>query len=298
MLKKLGKFIYEKEIEEIRSIVEYLHFKVVSVFSVIPWFIIILDKRNSAFYPMNSKEKFWDSFALLLFFLIINMIFYIIVGHITLKYIEQIKTQHKKESETSWKKIWENNQDIDVELMLKNLNFDNNHYFPVRVGGTYKKIFNSHSCESLFDILRGNICSNLTYCNMQVEQMTFLKNEQKKIFSYKLKNGEETTKLLLRLDIEISDFIKKENLLSDDLWESCKDLLSCKIVSLELGKTTLKSNILGYVVQSEHYELRGVLRVFEKDDKAKEALLTLEEQLKDRNQTLLKLTEFERNIKG
>lgn len=57
MLKKLGKFLYEKDIEEIRSIVEYLHFKVVSVVSVIPWFIIICDKRNSIFLPYQFKRK-------------------------------------------------------------------------------------------------------------------------------------------------------------------------------------------------------------------------------------------------
>ena len=55
--------------------------------------------------------------------------------------------------------------------------------------------------------------------------------------------------------------------------------------------------MFGYFVQSEHYELRGVLRVFEKDDKAKEDLLTLQEQFKDQNQTLLELTEFEQSIK-
>jgi hypothetical protein len=295
MLKKLGKFLYEKEMSEIRSIVEYLHFKVVSVFSVIPWFIIILDKRNSIFYPINSKENFWNSIMLLVFLLVVNMIWYIIVGHFLLKYIEQIKMQPKKEGKTSWKKIWENNQDIDVELLFEKM-IDGGCFF-VHVGEVYKKLYNSHSCRSLFNIVRRSNRSNLTCCNIYIEQMTFLKNEQKKIFSYKLKNGEETTELPLRLDIEISDFIEKENLLSDDLWENCKDLLSCEIVSLELGKTTLESNILGYVVQSEHYELRGVLRVFEKDDKAKEDLLTLQEQFKDQNQTLLELTEFEQSIK-
>lgn len=291
MLKKIGKFLYEKEMFEIRSIVEYLHFKVVSVFSVIPWFIIILDKRNSAFYPMNSKEKFWDSFALLLFFLIINMIFYIIVGHITLKYIKKIKTQPKKESETSWKKIWENNQDIDVELRLEDVNNDNYPY--TQLG----KVFGYSFCNSLLSSLAKSGAFIRSYHDVWVENMMFFKNGQKKIFSYEL-YGKETKKLPLCLDIEIPDFIKKKNLSSDEFLESCKELLSFKIASLELGKTTLKSNILGYVVQSEHYELRGVLRVFAKDDKAKEALLTLQEQFNDQNQTLLELTEFERNIKG
>ena len=35
-----------------------------------------------------------------------------------------------------------------------------------------------------------------------------------------------------------------------------------------------------------------------KDDKAEETLLTLQEQFKGQNQTLLELTEFEQNIKG
>lgn len=106
MLKKLGKFFYEKEMFEIRSIVEYLHFKVVSVVSVIPWFIIILDKRNSIFYPINSKENFWNSIMLLVFLLFINMILYIIVGHFILEHVKKIKMRPEKESETSWKKIW------------------------------------------------------------------------------------------------------------------------------------------------------------------------------------------------
>ena len=260
MLKKLGKFLYEKEMFEIRFIVSNLQFKIVPIVAIILQFIITVDRKNSIFYPFDSLEHFSNSILLMCLLLGLIMILYIFASHFLLKYIEQIKTQPKKESETSWKKIWENNQDIDVELLFMKV-IDGGCFF-VHVGEVYKKLYNSHSCRSLFNIVRQNIRSNFTYCNIQVEQMTFLKNEQKKIFSYKLKNGEETTKLPLRLDIEISDFIEKENLLSDDLWESCKDLLSCKIVSLELGKTTFKSNILGYVVQSEYYELRGLLRVF------------------------------------
>jgi hypothetical protein len=293
MFKKLGKFLYEKDIEEIRSIVEYLHFKVVSVVSVIPWLIIIFDERNSIFYPINSKEKFWDSIMLLVFFLLVNMILYIIAGHFILKYIEKIKMQPEKESETSWKKIWENNQDIDVELMLNNLNFDNDDYFSVQVG----QVFNSYLSNSFMKALREVIYSNINYYNIWVKEMTFFKAGKKKTFSYK-HNGKEIKNLLIHLDIDIPDYIKKENLSSDEFWGSCKDLLSFKIVSLELGKTTLKSNVLGYVVQSEHYELRGVLKLFEKDNEAKEALLTLQEQFKDRNQTLLELTEFEESIKN
>ncbi len=108
----------------------------------------------------------------------------------------------------------------------------------------------------------------------------------------------EIKNLLIHLDIEIPDYIKKENLSSDDFWGNCKDLLSFEIVSLELGKTILEPNILGYVSKYDYYELRGVLKVSLKDDKAKETLLTLQEQFEDQNQTLLELTEFERNIKG
>ena len=293
MFKKLGKFLYEKDIEEIRSIVEYLHFKVVSVVSVIPWLIIIFDERNSIFYPINSKEKFWDSIMLLVFFLLVNMILYIIAGHFILKYIEKIKMQPEKESETSWKKIWENNQDIDVELMLKNLNFDNDDYFSVQVG----QVFNGYLSNSFTKRLREVIYSNINYYNIWVKEMTLFKAGQKKTFSYK-HNEKEIKNLLIHLDIEIPDYIKKENLSSDDFWENCKDLLSFEIVSLELGKTTLEPNILGYVSKYDYYELRGVLKVSLKDDKAKETLLTLQEQFKGQNQTLLELTEFEQNIKG
>lgn len=293
MFKKLGKFLYEKDIEEIRSIVEYLHFKVVSVVSVIPWLIIIFDERNSIFYPINSKEKFWDSIMLLVFFLLVNMILYIIAGHFILKYIEKIKMQPEKESETSWKKIWENNQDIDVELMLKNLNFDNDDYFSVQVG----QVFNSYLSNSFMKALREVIYSNINYYNIWVKEMTFFKTGKKKTFSYK-HNGKEIKNLLIHLDIDIPDYIKKENLSSDDFWGNCKDLLSFEIVSLELGKTILEPNILGYVSKYDYYELRGVLKVSLKDDKAKETLLTLQEQFEDQNQTLLELTEFERNIKG
>lgn len=293
MFKKLGKFLYEKDIEEIRSIVEYLHFKVVSVVSVIPWLIIIFDERNSIFYPINSKEKFWDSIMLLVFFLLVNMILYIIAGHFILKYIEKIKMQPEKESETSWKKIWENNQDIDVELMLKNLNFDNDDYFSVQVG----QVFNSYLSNSFMKALREVIYSNINYYNIWVKEMTFFKTGKKKTFSYK-HNEKEIKNLLIHLDIEIPDYIKKENLSSDDFWGNCKDLLSFEIVSLELGKTILEPNILGYVSKYDYYELRGVLKVSLKDDKAKETLLTLQEQFKDQNQTLLELTEFEQNIKS
>lgn len=293
MLKKIGKFLYEKDIEEIRSIVEYLHFKVVSVFSVIPWLIIIFDERNSIFYPINSKEKFWDSIMLLVFFLLVNMILYIIAGHFILKYIEKIKMQPEKESETSWKKIWENNQDIDVELVLKNLSFDNDDYFSVKVG----QVFNGYLSNSFTKRLREVIYSNINYYNIWVKEMTLFKAGQKKTFSYK-HNEKEIKNLLIHLDIEIPDYIKKENLSSDDFWENCKDLLSFEIVSLELGKTTLEPNILGYVSKYDYYELRGVLKVSLKDDKAKETLLTLQEQFKGQNQTLLELTEFEQNIKG
>lgn len=293
MLKKLGKFLYEKDIEEIRSIVEYLHFKVVSVVSVIPWFIIILDKRNSIFYPINSKEKFWDSIMLLVFFLLVNMILYIIAGHFILEHIKKIKMQPKKESETSWKKIWKNNQDIDVELVLKNLNFDNDDYFSVQLG----QVFNSYLSNSFTKRLREVIYSNINYYNIWVKEMTLFKARQKKTFSYK-HNEKEIKNLLIHLDIEIPDYIKKENLSSDDFWGNCKDLLSFEIVSLELGKTILEPNILGYVSKYDYYELRGVLKVSLKDDKAKETLLTLQEQFKDQNQTLLELTEFEQNIKG
>lgn len=293
MLKKLGKFIYEKEIEEIRSIVEYLHFKVVSVISVIPWFIIILDKRNSVFYPINSKENFWNSIMLLTFLLFINMILYIIAGHFILEHIKKIKMHPEKESETSWKKIWKNNQDIDVELVLKNLSFDNDDYFSVQIG----QVFNGYLSNSFTKRLREVIYSNINYYNIWVKEMTFFKAGQKKTFSYK-HNEKEIKNLLIHLDIEIPDYIKKENLSSDDFWENCKDLLSFEIVSLELGKTTLAPNILGYVSKYDYYELRGVLKVSLKDDKAKETLLTLQEQFKDQKQTLLELTEFEQNIKG
>lgn len=293
MFKKLGKFLYEKDIEEIRSIVEYLHFKVVSVVSVIPWLIIIFDERNSIFYPINSKEKFWDSIMLLVFFLLVNMILYIIAGHFILKYIEKIKMQPEKESETSWKKIWENNQDVDVELVLKNLSFDNDDYFSVQIG----QVFNGYLSNSFTKRLREVIYSNINYYNIWVKEMTLFKAGQKKTFSYK-HNEKEIKNLLIHLDIEIPDYIKKENLSSDDFWENCKDLLSFEIVSLELGKTTLEPNILGYVSKYDYYELRGVLKVSLKDDKAKETLLTLQEQFKGQNQTLLELTEFEQNIKG
>lgn len=293
MFKKLGKFLYEKDIEEIRSIVEYLHFKVVSVVSVIPWFIIILDERNSIFYPINSKEKFWDSIMLLVFFLLVNMILYIIAGHFILEHIKKIKMHPEKESETSWKKIWKNNQDIDVELVLKNLSFDNDDYFSVQVG----QVFNSYLSNSFTKRLREVIYSNINYYNIWVKEMTLFKARQKKTFSYK-HNEKEIKNLLIHLDIEIPDYIKKENLSSDDFWGNCKDLLSFEIVSLELGKTILEPNILGYVSKYDYYELRGVLKVSLKDDKAKETLLTLQEQFKDQNQTLLELTEFEQNIKG
>lgn len=293
MLKKLGKFLYEKDIEEIRSIVEYLHFKVVSVVSVIPWFIIICDKRNSIFYPINSKENFWNSIMLLVFLLILNMIFYIIAGHFILEHIKKIKMHPEKESETSWKKIWKNNQDIDVELVLKNLSFDNDDYFSVQIG----QVFNGYLSNSFTKRLREVIYSNINYYNIWVKEMTLFKAGQKKTFSYK-HNEKEIKNLLIHLDIEIPDYIKKENLSSDDFWENCKDLLSFEIVSLELGKTTLEPNILGYVSKYDYYELRGVLKVSLKDDKAKETLLTLQEQFKGQNQTLLELTEFEQNIKG
>ena len=293
MLKKLGKFLYEKDIEEIRSIVEYLHFKVVSVVSVIPWFIIICDKRNSIFYPINSKENFWNSIMLLVFLLILNMILYIIAGHFILEHIKKIKMHPEKESETSWKKIWKNNQDIDVELVLKNLSFDNDDYFSVQIG----QVFNGYLSDSFTKRLREVIYSNINYYNIWVKEMTLFKAGQKKTFSYK-HNEKEIKNLLIHLDIEIPDYIKKENLSSDDFWENCKDLLSFEIVSLELGKTTLEPNILGYVSKYDYYELRGVLKVSLKDDKAKETLLTLQEQFKGQNQTLLELTEFEQNIKG
>jgi len=293
MLKKLGKFLYEKDIEKIRSIVEYLHFKVVSVVSVIPWFIIILDKRNSVFYPINSKENFWNSIMLLTFLLFINMILYIIAGHFILEHIKKIKMHPEKESETSWKKIWKNNQDIDVELVLKNLSFDNDDYFSVQIG----QVFNGYLSNSFTKRLREVIYSNINYYNIWVKEMTLFKAGQKKTFSYK-HNEKEIKNLLIHLDIEIPDYIKKENLSSDDFWENCKDLLSFEIVSLELGKTTLEPNILGYVSKYDYYELRGVLKVSLKDDKAKETLLTLQEQFKGQNQTLLELTEFEQNIKG
>ena len=293
MFKKLGKFLYEKDIEEIRSIIEYLHFKVVSVVSVIPWLIIIFDERNSIFYPINSKEKFWDSIMLLVFFLLVNMILYIIAGHFILEYIKKIKMHPEKESETSWKKIWKNNQDIDVELVLKNLSFDNDDYFSVQIG----QVFNGYLSNSFTKRLREVIYSNINYYNIWVKEMTLFKAGQKKTFSYK-HNEKEIKNLLIHLDIEIPDYIKKENLSSDDFWENCKDLLSFEIVSLELGKTTLEPNILGYVSKYDYYELRGVLKVSLKDDKAKETLLTLQEQFKGQNQTLLELTEFEQNIKG
>lgn len=293
MFKKLGKFLYEKDIEEIRSIVEYLHFKVVSVVSVIPWLIIIFDERNSIFYPINSKEKFWDSIMLLTFLLFINMILYIIAGHFILEHIKKIKMHPEKESETSWKKIWKNNQDIDVELVLKNLSFDNDDYFSVQIG----QVFNGYLSNSFTKRLREVIYSNINYYNIWVKEMTLFKAGQKKTFSYK-HNEKEIKNLLIHLDIEIPDYIKKENLSSDDFWENCKDLLSFEIVSLELGKTTLEPNILGYVSKYDYYELRGVLKVSLKDDKAKETLLTLQEQFKGQNQTLLELTEFEQNIKG
>lgn len=293
MLKKLGKFLYEKDIEEIRSIVEYLHFKVVSVVSVIPWFIIICDKRNSIFYPINSKENFWNSIMLLVFLLILNMILYIIAGHFILEHIKKIKMHPEKESETSWKKIWKNNQDIDVELVLKNLSFDNDDYFSVQIG----QVFNGYLSNSFTKRLREVIYSNINYYNIWVKEMTLFKAGQKKTFSYK-HNEKEIKNLLIHLDIEIPDYIKKENLSSDDFWENCKDLLSFEIVSLELGKTTLEPNILGYVSKYDYYELRGVLKVSLKDDKAKETLLTLQEQFKGQNQTLLELTEFKQNIKG
>ena len=293
MLKKLGKFLYEKDIEEIRSIVEYLHFKVVSVVSVIPWFIIICDKRNSIFYPINSKENFWNSIMLLVFLLILNMILYIIAGHFILEHIKKIKMHPEKESETSWKKIWKNNQDIDVELVLKNLSFDNDDYFSVQIG----QVFNGYLSNSFTKRLREVIYSNINYYNIWVKEMTLFKAGQKKTFSYK-HNEKEIKNLLIHLDIEIPDYIKKENLSSDDFWGNCKDLLSFEIVSLELGKTTLEPNILGYVSKYDYYELRGVLKVSLKDDKAKETLLTLQEQFKGQNQTLLELTEFEQNIKG
>ena len=293
MLKKLGKFLYEKDIEEIRSIVEYLHFKVVSVVSVIPWFIIICDKRNSIFYPINSKENFWNSIMLLVFLLILNMILYIIAGHFILEHIKKIKMHPEKESETSWKKIWKNNQDIDVELVLKNLSFDNDDYFSVQIG----QVFNGYLSNSFTKRLREVIYSNINYYNIWVKEMTLFKAGQKKTFSYK-HNEKEIKNLLIHLDIEIPDYIKKENLSSDDFWENCKDLLSFEIVSLELGKTTLEPNILGYVSKYDYYELRGVLKVSLKDDKEKETLLTLQEQFKGQNQTLLELTEFEQNIKG
>ena len=287
MLKKLGKFLYEKDIEKIRSIVEYLHFKVVSVVSVIPWFIIILDKRNSVFYPINSKENFWNSIMLLTFLLFINMILYIIAGHFILEHIKKIKMHPEKESETSWKKIWKNNQDIDVELV------DNDDYLSVQIG----QVFNGYLSNSFTKRLREVIYSNINYYNIWVKEMTLFKAGQKKTFSYK-HNEKEIKNLLIHLDIEIPDYIKKENLSSDDFWENCKDLLSFEIVSLELGKTTLEPNILGYVSKYDYYELRGVLKVSLKDDKAKETLLTLQEQFKGQNQTLLELTEFEQNIKG
>ena len=287
MFKKLGKFLYEKDIEE------YLHFKVVSVVSVIPWFIIICDKRNSIFYPINSKENFWNSIMLLVFLLILNMILYIIAGHFILEHIKKIKMHPEKESETSWKKIWKNNQDIDVELVLKNLSFDNDDYFSVQIG----QVFNGYLSNSFTKRLREVIYSNINYYNIWVKEMTLFKAGQKKTFSYK-HNEKEIKNLLIHLDIEIPDYIKKENLSSDDFWENCKDLLSFEIVSLELGKTTLEPNILGYVSKYDYYELRGVLKVSLKDDKAEETLLTLKEQFKVQNQTLLELTEFEQNIKG
>ena len=177
--------------------------------------------------------------------------------------------------------------------MLKNLNFDNDDYFSVQVG----QVFNGYLSNSFMKALREVIYSNINYYNIWVKEMTFFKAGQKKTFSYK-HNGKEIKNLLIHLDIDIPDYIKKENLSSDEFWKILKDLLSFKIVSLELGKTTLKSNILGYVVQFEHYELRGVLRVSEKDDEAKEALLTLQGQLKNQNQTLLELTEFEQIVKN
>ena len=176
MLKKLGKFLYEKDIEKIRSIVEYLHFKVVSVVSVIPWFIIILDKRNSVFYPINSKENFWNSIMLLTFLLFINMILYIIAGHFILEHIKKIKMHPEKESETSWKKIWKNNQDIDVELVLKNLSFDNDDYFSVQIG----QVFNGYLSNSFTKRLREVIYSNINYYNIWVKEMTLFKAGQKK----------------------------------------------------------------------------------------------------------------------
>ena len=230
---------------------------------------------------------------LLTFLLFINMILYIIAGHFILEHIKKIKMHPEKESETSWKKIWKNNQDIDVELVLKNLSFDNDDYFSVQIG----QVFNGYLSNSFTKRLREVIYSNINYYNIWVKEMTLFKAGQKKTFSYK-HNEKEIKNLLIHLDIEIPDYIKKENLSSDDFWENCKDLLSFEIVSLELGKTTLEPNILGYVSKYDYYELRGVLKVSLKDDKAEETLLTLQEQFKGQNQTLLELTEFEQNIKG
>lgn len=230
---------------------------------------------------------------LLVFLLILNMILYIIAGHFILEHIKKIKMHPEKESETSWKKIWKNNQDIDVELVLKNLSFDNDDYFSVQIG----QVFNGYLSNSFTKRLREVIYSNINYYNIWVKEMTLFKAGQKKTFSYK-HNEKEIKNLLIHLGIEIPDYIKKENLSSDDFWENCKDLLSFEIVSLELGKTTLEPNILGYVSKYDYYELRGVLKVSLKDDKAEETLLTLQEQFKGQNQTLLELTEFEQNIKG
>ena len=159
------------------------------------------------------------------------------------------------------------------------------------------QVFNSFSCGSFLNELRNVIYSGIGYYDIDVKEMTFFKTGQKKTFSYKY-NGKEIKNLLIHLDIETPDYIKKEDLLSDDFWEIFKDFLSFKIVSLELGKTTLKHNILGYVAQYEYYELKGILKIFAKDDEAEKTLLTLQEHFKDQNQTLLELTEFEQNIKG
>lgn len=291
MLKKLGKFIYEKEMFEIRYLISDLQFKIVPIFALVLYVIVTFN--DPMFYPFESLEHFLNSILLMCLLLGLTMILYILASHLLLIYIEQIKMQLTKESETSWKKIWENNHDIDVELVLKNLNFDNDDYFSVQLG----QAFSSSLSNSFTKALREVIYSNINYYNIWVKEMIFFKAGQKKIFSYE-HNGKEFKNLLIHLDIEIPDFIKKENLSLDEFWKNCKDLLSFEIVSLELGKTTAKPNILGYVSKYDYYELRGVLKVSLKDDKAEETLLTLQEQFKGQNQTLLELTEFEQNIKG
>lgn len=106
----------------------------------------------------------------------LTMILYILASHLLLIYIEQIKMQLTKESETSWKKIWENNHDIDVELVLKNLNFDNDDYFSVQLG----QAFSSSLSNSFTKALREVIYSNINYYNIWVKEMTFFKTGQKK----------------------------------------------------------------------------------------------------------------------